>query len=257
MQTLAIRGPVNSASPFLENLIIQKISVLGLAEGMIRSAYISNPHSLRGHNAITGKACKLIGDKNCLRGSVVVLQNALHRDIVLKDINFDADLPHDLSYTAVMHELFIPKNINCSKGKRLAHMYSGAGMWSYMDPSRSRDSSFPLPAAIDNETKTLASLFLPARPQTGQSDGLQCIAAGIDPMDCCFTTVQPAAACYYKQKDLNFIPASMTGNLTFVLQHFEISIQVSQTGIPITYAEDIPDFQVGPVFMSCSDITFY
>jgi len=254
-QTVAIRGPVDSVSPFLDNITIQLVSMAGIAEGMITSAYISKAHSLRGHEAASGKECPLIGAKDCLRGSVVSVQNVIHHAIELVDASFDINIPDTLSYKTVLHELVFPKDISCNKGTRIARMRTVPGMWSYIDPNRVQDDFAILPPAPE-PGKSLASFFLSAEPQPGQSDGQQCISAGIDPMDCCFTTVMSAAACFYRRKDLSSIPLVISGNVTLVVGTFQIHIQVTQEGVPLTYAEDVPQFQVGALFMSCSDFDF-
>ncbi|CAE8623715.1 unnamed protein product, partial [Polarella glacialis] len=98
-QTVAIRGPVRSGSPFLDNLTTQFLVMVGLDTGMIRSAYISNSHSLRGHDPKTGKECPLINAVNCLRGSVVVVENTVHHELQMTDISFDVDIDDNLSYS--------------------------------------------------------------------------------------------------------------------------------------------------------------
>mmetsp|Transcript_101337 Transcript_101337/g.180118 ORF Transcript_101337/g.180118 Transcript_101337/m.180118 type:complete len:856 (-) Transcript_101337:50-2617(-) len=255
-QTVAIRGPVDSVSPFLENITVQLVSMAGIAEGMMTSAYISKAHSLRGHEAASGKECPLIGAKDCLRGSVVSAQNVLHHAVELVDASFDVDVPDTLSYKTVMHELFFPREISCNKSTRIARMRTVPGMWSYMDPTRVQDSFAILPPAQMPGQKSLTSFFLSAEPQPGQSDGEQCIAAGIDPMDCCFTTILSAAACFYRRKDLSLIPLVMSGNVTLLVGSFQLEIKVRQEGVPLTYAEEIAEFQVGALRMSCSDFVF-
>ncbi|CAE8601517.1 unnamed protein product, partial [Polarella glacialis] len=259
-QTVAIRGPVRSGSPFLDNLTTQFLVMVGLDTGMIRSAYISNSHSLRGHDPKTGKECPLINAVNCLRGSVVVVENTVHHELQMTDISFDVDIDDNLSYSTVLHELFVPNKITCSKGRKLARMYSTPGMWSYIDASRSQDSSVTVPAAHPGEPgskhKAFGSFFIPAGPQPGQSDGKHCIAKGIDPFDCCFTTIMSAAACFYRKKDLSFFPSTLTGNVTLVVGGFTIATKVVQSGVPITYSEDVAELKIGPVHMSCSDFTY-
>jgi len=257
-QLVAIRGPVESASPFLNNLTTQSVLIPGISSGgLIKSAYVSNSHTLRGHVPETGKPCPLMDGIDCLKGSVIVAGNPVHQHIRLKDMSVDVDMPEDLAYDTVLHALHIlPVPLQCNKSARLARMYSTPGMWAYLNTSRAGEDSVPLPPGSP-EKPALASFFVAARPQPGQSDGSFCLNQRMDPWDCCFTTLVPAAACYYRRKAMSFIPASVRGNLTLEIGRFSISSQVSQSSFPITFADDIPQFQVGPLTMSCSDFNFH
>lgn len=257
-QSVMLRGPVESASPFLNNLTTQSVLIPGLSTGgLIKSAYVSNAHTLRGHVPETGKECPLQDGVNCLKGAVVVGGNPVNQHIRLKDMSFDVDMPENLAYDTVLHALHVlPVRIRCNKSTQLARMYSTPGMWAYLNASRAGEDFAPLPPGSP-EKAALGSFFLAARPQPGQSDGRFCLNQRMDPMDCCFTTLVPAAACYYRQKAMSFIPASVRGNMTLEIGRFSISSQLSQSSFPINFAENVPQFQVGPLTMSCSDFNFH
>eukprot|EP00930_Biecheleria_cincta_P095182 TRINITY_DN87191_c0_g1_i1.p1 TRINITY_DN87191_c0_g1~~TRINITY_DN87191_c0_g1_i1.p1 ORF type:complete len:861 (+),score=94.98 TRINITY_DN87191_c0_g1_i1:86-2668(+) len=253
-QSVAICGPADSTSLAPPYMMTQVMQVSGAAQGLIKSGYVSSPHSFLGHDGKTGKACGLPGDRNCLRGAVVVARSVAHATLRLLDLSLDVNTVDNLTYKTVLHELLFPRTISCSSGKRLARLQSLPGMWSYIDQAKSQDASITLlsvETTANREAHT--SFFLPGQPQPGQSSGHHCIAAGIDPMDCCFTTVLSAAACFYRKQDLSIIPVTFLGNMTMVVGEFQIRIAVSQSEVPFTYAEDVPNFQVGALRMSCSD----
>mmetsp|Transcript_14935 Transcript_14935/g.41281 ORF Transcript_14935/g.41281 Transcript_14935/m.41281 type:complete len:875 (-) Transcript_14935:68-2692(-) len=256
-QLVVIRGPVGSASPFLNHLTTESVQIMGLASGVFKSGFVSSSHTLRGHVPETGKQCPLQDGRNCLKGAVAVVGNPLHHELRLAAMSFDVDMLEALSYETVLHAMHIlPVRVKCSKGTRMARVYSTPGMWAYLDPSRAGEDSVSLPPAAEGGV-ALASFFLAARPQPGQSQGGYCLNQHADPMDCCFTTLVPAAACYYRRKAMSFVPASVRGNLTFEIGSFSISSEIAQTSFPITFTDDLLKFVVGPVTMSCDDFTFH
>jgi len=255
-QNVAIRGPTRSPFPFLENVTTQIVAIAGVARGMIKSASVSGFDSLIGHDP-RGKPCSLLESSECLKGGVVTVQNVLHHAIKLTDIAMDINLLEDLAYDAVMHTLeFIPKPVSCSKGSRLTRMRSVPGMWTYLNTSRASDASVQVPGVPHGGETVLTSFFLAGEPQPGQSDGTRCFGK-LDTMDCCFTTILPAAACLSQHRDLSIIPSSLRGNLTLWVDSFNISTTLEQRGVPINFAHDVPNFRVGPISMSCQDFTFH
>jgi len=174
-------------------------------------------------------------------------------------MSFDVDLQQDLSYDGVLRELrVLPVHVKCNNGRRLFRMSTAPGMWANFDPERASEDWVTMPGAPPNGS-SLVSFLLPSRPQPGQSKGGPCLSKRIEPQeDCCFSSVLPAAACFYKrQKAMSFIPTSIRGNMTLIVGDFKIRTAVTQAGVPMSFADDEPSFQVGPVTMACEDFVFH
>jgi len=221
---------------------------------MIKSAYVSHFHSLQGHDP-AGAPCGPLEGTRCLKGAVIAVQNAVSRGVALRDIVMDADLLEELSYDVKLSTLkVIPKRASCSRGTRLSRMRSAPGMWAYLDPARGGDDVVPLAGGGG----ALTSFFLAAEAQPGQAVGGPCfISARLDPMDCCFTTILTAAACKAQLRDSNIFPTTMRGNATLLVDTFNISVHMRQTGVPVTFANDVPNFNMGVVTASCRDFVFH
>eukprot|EP00931_Biecheleriopsis_adriatica_P121107 TRINITY_DN96192_c0_g1_i1.p1 TRINITY_DN96192_c0_g1~~TRINITY_DN96192_c0_g1_i1.p1 ORF type:complete len:829 (+),score=135.16 TRINITY_DN96192_c0_g1_i1:33-2519(+) len=255
-QKVAIRGPLHSLASILDDRTLHLAELSGSPKGLVRSGFVSGAASLKGYHRRTGAACNLLTEQHCLRGAVVVLQNNVHHELQLLNISLDVDIRDDLEYRALLHELFVPRISYCHTGQRLARVRAQVGMWSHLDPSRAKDASVTLPAPAQGAEAALASLFLPGEPQPGQSNGTQCFPGQDPPIDCCFATVLSAAACFYQQQELSFIPVSVKGNMSIVVDDFQLQIKIFQSGIPITFEDDVPNVAAGPVHMACSDFNF-
>merc|ERR1712032_928710 len=111
-------------------------------------------------------------------------------------------------------------------------------------------------SATNGGDLALTSSFLAGEAQPGQSDGTRCFGK-LGTLDCCYTTIMPAAACLSKRRDLSVIPSILTGNLTLLVDSFNISMTLEQRGVPINFANNVPNFRIGLVSMSCQDFTFH
>lgn len=280
-QTLAIRGPAGFASPGIDANLVHLVQIAGASGGLVQSAYISSADSLVGYDPATGRACgcfkadnvssyhrdaspwgkdKECDLRSCLRGSRVILQNTLQHRLQLLDVSLDVNSLHALEYQAKLHMMLIKEVISCKSSTKLARVQTRPGMWSHSDPRRSEDASVTLPAAqagLGKRVPGQSSVFLPGQPQPGQFSGRQCRVLGSDTdVDCCFATVLIAAACYYQQQEMSYIPVAMEGNMTLVMGEFQAQIKVTQDRVPIMFADDVPNVHLGPLRLTCFDFDF-
>jgi len=218
--------------------IYKAFTLLGQQGSILRSALANKEHSILGHAATTGRRCFLTTGADCLRGSAIVAESVASRNVTLTDVSLDVDLNENLSYSIMLMGPMVGpigfKFVRCDKGPRMARMYSSKGMWTHVDPSRWDDETVMLPRSSQGG-RAMTSFFLPSKPQPGQSDGSRCFTGAFRDVasnDCCFSTVLPAAACFYAQKGMDAIPVTVSGNLTIVVDAFSITARV-QTDIAI------------------------
>jgi len=250
-QTLVLRGP--------HGLTVSGVKVVGLPGGLLQSAIISRAQTLQGHDAETGELCdwRRGEQQHCLRGPMLIADSSLtttHHSVQARDINLDVDLQQNLTYDATLRELRLQlDHISCDSGNKLFRMQSMPGMWSAVDPERRAEDSVTFHDGLTQ------SFLLPNRPQPDQLKGGTCFAKIFKRrlQECCFASVLPAAACYYKSKAQRFIPVDIAGNLTLVVDAFVVQTSITQTGVPMSFEGDEPSFQLGPVTMYCDDFDFH
>jgi len=250
-QTLVLRGP--------HGLTVSGVKVAGLRGGLLQSAIIDHAQTLQGHDAETGELCdwRQGGRQHCLRGPMLTARSSLattHHGVQARDINLDVDLQRNLTYDATLRELGLQlDHISCDSGNKLFRVQSMPGMWSAVDPERRAEDSVTFHGGLTQ------SFLLPGRPQPDQLRGGTCLAKIFERrlQECCFVSVLPAAACYYKSQAQRFMPVDISGYLTLVVDAFVVQTSITQTGVPMSFASNEPSFQVGPVTMYCEDFDFH
>jgi len=226
--------------------------VIGMAEGLIKSAYISHFHTIRGHSP-RGSQCSLIEGRRCLRGPIVTIRNSLRHAVTVRHMVTDIDMLEELTYNSTLHLGAINVRSRCAKGVSFSRTSSVPGMWAYLDPSRADDDTVQIPAA-DRGSEGLVSFFLDAKAQPDQDEGVACFGLpALDPNDCCFTSLPVAAACRARARDQSFIGSRLRGNMTITVDNFTLGVHVEQTGVPVLFSNDMLHFSIGPVQASCSD----
>jgi len=256
-QMLVLRGP--------HGLTVSGVKVAGLPGGLLQSAIISDAQTLQGHDAETGELCdwRRGGQQHCLRGPMLIAGRGLattHHSVQARDIYLDVDLRQNLTYDAMLRELCPLQldqldHISCDSGNKIFRMQSMPGMWSSVDPERRAEDSVTFHGGLTQ------SFLLPSHLQPEQLKGGTCFAKMFDRrlhlQECCFASVLPAAACYYKNRARRFIPVDVAGNLTLVADRFVVETSITQTGVSMSFEGDEPSFQVGPATMYCEDFHFH
>lgn len=117
-----MRGPVGSASAFLNELTSQNITIRGVGQKLFQLGYTSQQSMVYGHKPDTGEPCGAMDGETCMRGALIVSANPMKdAEILMRDVAFDVNLARgkSFSYSVTVHESVMPKTYTCNKGRGL------------------------------------------------------------------------------------------------------------------------------------------
>jgi len=138
--------------------------------------------------------------------------------------------------------------------------------------ARLSDEVIPLPVGGDAATGTY-NFFLAATPYPGLAEKVNepgktgpCVLGidGLDPFDCCMTTIFSAAGCKAQQRGHSHINVISRGNATMIVDGMEM-IVYPEVKLPLSYTNDVLNFDavggtalgnVAQAGFTCSDIRF-
>jgi len=138
--------------------------------------------------------------------------------------------------------------------------------------ARLSDEIIPLPVGGEKATGTY-NFFLTATPYPGLAQKVNdpgkdgpCVLGieGLDPFDCCLTTIFSAAGCKAQQRGHSHINVISRGNATMIVDGMEM-IVYPEVRLPLSYTNDVLNFDavsgttignLAQAGFSCDDIRF-
>lgn len=241
-QWAMLRGPVASASPFLDGVVAQRFTFKGLAgKPPVLASYISK-------RTTAGFSVKLPSGKRVhYRGTEVLARNPLHASVAQENIVTEVLLEEPLGYNLTSQLL---GDWHCPPSRDLVELYSAPGMYQG-DPAR--------PPVVHMRPGEDVSFFLPGRPRAGQIKQKPCTLLGAPvagDYDCCMVSVQTAAACRARQHGRRSFNVETRSSFDLVQGKFRLPVQSLQKGVPTVFDDALVDGFLLDAELKCADISF-